>query len=61
MKREMGDQLTQDIGTEEFSLTGAENASQLDQREDARDMLPARALSTQADLTPLDSDGDGKI
>lgn len=36
MKREMWDQLMTVIGTEGSSLAGAENESQLDQREDAR-------------------------
>ena len=52
MKREMWDQLMKVIGTGEPSLAGTEKASQLDQREDARDTQPARAHSTQADLRP---------
>lgn len=52
MKTEMWDQLTKVIGTEESSLAGTENTSQLDQREDAKDVQPARAPSTQADLRP---------
>lgn len=52
MQGEMWDQLTQVVGTEEASLSGPEITGHLYQREDARDALPARAFSTQADPSP---------
>lgn len=38
MKRELREQLTQGVGTEEYSLAGAENTGQCDQRESAGNM-----------------------